>query len=67
MDNGEVAGVSDSIPDRVGIIDEISRSMRDGGAELQSLVSAPYKPGINPKSLSRAYDVEANSSVGCGR
>ena len=35
------------------------RTRRDGGTESQSLVSVPNKPGLNPKSLYRTYDLKA--------
>ena len=53
--------VSGSATGRVGVFNKefIPKTRRDGGAELQSLVSVPNIPGVNPKSLYSAYDVIA--------
>ena len=37
----------------------IPGTRRNGRAESQSLVSVPNVPGLNIKSLTSAYDVEA--------
>ena len=55
------AAVSRSIPGRVGIFNKkefLPDTRRDGGAELQSLVSFPNMPGLNSKSLCSPYDLK---------
>ena len=37
----------------------LSGTKKDGGAESQSLISAPTILGLNPKSLRSAYHVKA--------
>jgi hypothetical protein len=49
-----------SIAGRVGIFNKkrfLSGTRSDGGAELQLLVYVPNIPGLNPKSLHSAYNV----------
>ena len=57
---GRFTAVPGSIPDRLRTFNKefLPKTLRNGGAGPQSLVSVPNIPGLHPKSVCSAYNVK---------